>query len=547
MVRRIATRRYLIVAGAIWGTLTGCSSAVHLHDAANAQASKDASDKFAAAEVGKVIDVEQANLASLLEEELKVVRANRQLRFDLELLRLAADETTPMARSLEEATTRIKALGFADVKAARAFLIQDVAVTFYKEFMADSQARARLAGGPSFPSCPQNGGPPDLKLDASLTPLQKAAISSEYDAYKKRCAELQRSSEPLLGDLYGKRLEITEAQRQVLALRAAIKEGGASAAAIAEEKAAAEKAGTAPAIAATVRAQAENVNQKLGRGIKALGSLGLDHPAFARIDDIQTVLRAVADGSLEDAQTPDSELQKAADAARQIPGLAQDMADLIATAKAPSVANLLIALNHQKILIAGDEARLLLAQQRVDLLSAQYDALVDELRAARDLHDGLCTYATLSAGGSRPGEACDSFAVKVGRDQSGRITAVTCTGADGAPIADCALARPWRDALAASGQSIPAKRALYEAIRAIAFGHDATTRSIELDYRLIDLDHREAVAANRLALEAWNNLVAVPVEQIAGYHAAGIKPDEIAQLIVQALGFTAVTTAIVVK
>ena len=70
---------------------------------------------------------------------------------------------------------------------------------------------------------------------------------------------------------------------------------------------------------------------------------------------------------------------------------------------------------------------------------------------------------------------------------------------------------------------------------------------LEQDFRLIDLQHRENLANREMALKAWNNLAAVPIEQIDAYYQAGIKPEEIADLLVKALGFTAITVGILAK
>jgi hypothetical protein len=122
-----------------------------------------------------------------------------------------------------------------------------------------------------------------------------------------------------------------------------------------------------------------------------------------------------------------------------------------------------------------------------------------------------------------------------------------CKAPDGASMDDCILVKPWREVLAKGDLEPAAERALYTALADIARIHRANTAFIEADYRLIDLDHRVVVAANRFALEAWDNVTTVPIDQIAAYHAGGVKTSEIADLIIKALGFTAVTTAIVSK
>jgi hypothetical protein len=46
---------------------------------------------------------------------------------------------------------------------------------------------------------------------------------------------------------------------------------------------------------------------------------------------------------------------------------------------------------------------------------------------------------------------------------------------------------------------------------------------------------------NRLAVALWDGLIAEPIRQIAVYHSGGIKPEVLADLIVKAAGFSAIT------
>jgi hypothetical protein len=56
--------------------------------------------------------------------------------------------------------------------------------------------------------------------------------------------------------------------------------------------------------------------------------------------------------------------------------------------------------------------------------------------------------------------------------------------------------------------------------------------------------HRETLAARQSAIQGWDNLVAVPINQLDAYYQAGLKPAEIADLIVKALGFTAIAIGV---
>ncbi len=47
-------------------------------------------------------------------------------------------------------------------------------------------------------------------------------------------------------------------------------------------------------------------------------------------------------------------------------------------------------------------------------------------------------------------------------------------------------------------------------------------------------------AADEYGIRAWDALIATPINQLAAYHQAGIKPAELADLIVKAVGLGAI-------
>ena len=154
----------------------------------------------------------------------------------------------------------------------------------------------------------------------------------------------------------------------------------------------------------------------------------------------------------------------------------------------------------------------------------------------------LCDFATLSAGLGDTGAKCDKFdATPVSGDEA------TCTIGN-ETIDACALKLTWREALVEMKKTSEMKktlhrrqkRALYSALYQYAEAFEAERVSREAEFHLADLDHREALAAQRSGIEAWNNLVAVPIGQLAAYHASGIKAEAIANAIGTALGLAAV-------
>ena len=64
------------------------------------------------------------------------------------------------------------------------------------------------------------------------------------------------------------------------------------------------------------------------------------------------------------------------------------------------------------------------------------------------------------------------------------------------------------------------------------------------DFQMIDIGHQRIAASNRAAVAAWNNLVAVPVDTLAAYYAAGVKPDTVASAAAQLIGLLGIGVGI---
>lgn len=57
----------------------------------------------------------------------------------------------------------------------------------------------------------------------------------------------------------------------------------------------------------------------------------------------------------------------------------------------------------------------------------------------------------------------------------------------------------------------------------------------EIDYRLIDIDHAEALDKSEIALRLWEAAIKHPIIVLAAYHGSGMKREEIAKLIIEGL------------
>jgi hypothetical protein len=110
-------------------------------------------------------------------------------------------------------------------------------------------------------------------------------------------------------------------------------------------------------------------------------------------------------------------------------------------------------------------------------------------------------------------------------------------------VATCALTQPWKTRLAAPAAG-PIKRELAKAEMHYLHAVAAATPPLEQRFREIDVRHREALLAKQTALQAWDNLIGTPLVQIDNFYQTGLKPQELADLIVKALGFTAIAIGV---
>jgi hypothetical protein len=208
-------------------------------------------------------------------------------------------------------------------------------------------------------------------------------------------------------------------------------------------------------------------------------------------------------------------------------------------AAVPSVNNLLIEMRHQVLLLEYAKQLRTLGQQRVDILKTRYEALNKEARFWLNFGDAVCSYAVVSAGGEFPRRSCDEFSVSFMTETK----MWSCTVPNAPLIKNCALGKPWHETIESPGNTA-ATRELYKALAAYLQALAIQATQHEQTFRLIDVRHREALASRESAIRGWDNLVAVPVNQLEAYYQAGLKPAEIADLIVKALGFTAIAVGV---
>jgi hypothetical protein len=514
--------------------LSGCVGGFRLRDENRSKLATGIKEQYAQASVLSAIEVEKKNLDRLLDEELKVVRDNHRLRVDFALLRIA-DGGAPMAETYARtALLRVQELGYPAFKDARASVLARVGAEVRTEEVREFAGLIKDFGNVDAPACVVGAQLPQaLSLPTVTPPETSQRVQSFYVNYVRAC-DLARRPDPapssgLVRDAFA---EWQAAVEEVAELDQAV---AVAKKAVADRTKAHQDAQAAVTAAANAPAerkkQLEKVAADAANALKeAKGAVGL---AGDRADALVVLLTAAAGGKVD---TDDPKVKNAAEVVKEIPSLAGDLEGLLKRQRLPSVRNLLLELRHQVILL--ERASLLrgLAQQRADIAKAQYDALRFEAELWVRFSDALCSYAALGKKLPWPGQDCDDFAVTV----AGAST--TCT-LRGAAIDECPLRRSWSDAIRKPGDD-ETTRELYKALAAYLQALAAQGTLNEQVFRTIDNRHRETLVTREAALRGWDNLVSIPIDQLDAYYQAGLKPAEIADLLVKALGFTAIAIGV---
>lgn len=522
---------------------------------------KSAQKAYTDTKVTEALNVQERNLEMLLKAETAALNESASLRLDIALLRMSDDRpttdgSTSLAGWYERAKTAEENLGFPDSSRILAFLDYQIEVAQAEIQIATVKARIGSDGSKALkalPSCKavRNDDLANLnwKYTTGIEANKRAFLMIDYKEYVLRCQEAL-TPPPVTGGRIG------VAFAEMLQVEAELGRRKAQAKALAEEvktmmgelkkkkQAATSKAtklANAEKSAEKVVDEAKDTADKLLDALKELrevvGGEGADRMAVKNIEAINTMLAAIGSGQANAEGLKDKRLKTAVTWIQSnIPSLAADMAAFIDSAQAVPISNLILELQHQIIEQNYAKALTTLSKKRLEMLRARYRTLVDSAGAWRGFRLALCNFAVLSSNKPHPGALCDTFKVNI--EKAVDRATVACT-IGGKPVTDCALKLTWREALDETTDNRQ-KRELYSALYQYAEAFEAERASREAEFHLADLDHREALAAQRSGIEAWNNLVAVPIGQLAAYHASGIKPEAIADLIATVLGMSAI-------
>jgi hypothetical protein len=531
----------------------GCS-VIHLYDQGKDSAARNVKTKYSELKLPAVAATEQQNLAALLEEELAVVRDAHGLRLDLALLRLVDDDEpigaifTGRSRWLQR---RLNELGYKDTAALRAYLNAWDDMNSRAEAVAIRDDLIYAIAGMRAPAC----GAPDFAkaLDAIrkrvTRPDQRAMLEEHINQYTTNCGDYlkkQGEHEKKLGEPGGEvRLAYTNWSTSRTALsdqRAKARELEASltkASADYEAAVAANQAASTSETQTRLKTTAAALRDALAAAGNAQDVVGVPALSESRVQAIDTVLVAISGANIDASTVAKPDVQRAARVAEGIPALVGEIDVLVKQSRAPAVSPLVIEKQHQLLLRDDAVRRVSFAAQRVALLETKSRALVAESRFLLAQRDGVCNVVQPDKPDQRIN--CDTLSAKVA-DNKWTCAYRPSGAAPGAPSVSqaCpALAVTWPQGLQSGTPA--AKRALWEALAGLG-GRLAIARpqQDEADFRLAHLAHLEVAASDEYAIRAWDALIATPVNQLSAYHQTGIKPAELADLIIKAIGLGAI-------
>jgi hypothetical protein len=537
----------------------GCAG-IHLYDAGKDSTAKDVKTKYTELKLPGVIAIEQQNLAALLEEELAAVREAHSLRLDLALLRIIDDDepigATITGRTMEASQTRpnsfsrrLTELGYADIVALRAFLAASALLSSRAEAVGVRDDLIYAKAGRRAPAC---GAPDSAKalneiLGSVTDPVKRGMLEIDSQAYERACAEYlaeERRQEATLGagEVSRAYADWRSAQTALAGQRLNAQELEQSLKKASEEYEAAIKVEQAAGTSenrARVEKAAGALRDTLKQAGKASDAVGVPALSGSRIQAIDTVLTVLSGGRIDDKRVSEPDVRQATLVAGEVPALVGEIDVFAQHSRAPAVSPLVIEKQHQLLLRDDALRRVSFAVQRVSLLETKYNALVAEARYLLAQHDSVCN--VLQPADAKKRIKCDTLQASLNDNTWTCTYRLERTNEAAPPMPqDCAkLGLTWGQGL--RDGTPPEKRALWEAIAGLG-GRLAIARPLqdETDLRLAHLSHLEVAASDEFAIRAWDGLISTPVNQLAAYHQTGIKPAELADLIVKAIGLGAI-------
>ncbi|WP_376960757.1 hypothetical protein ABNQ39_22595 [Azospirillum sp. A26] len=483
--------------------LAGCGGA-HLYDADKDALGKEAKAQFAKTTAVAVYDPQRENLKAFAERSGALAERHARFARDNAIVRLLEGQSLNTMIAKRESALGVQA-GTTDL--SRKIEVQHITLASARGELTAAAQDVWLLWGLEPPACdaalPDAAALPgefQTHLEREQIPALKTRLKESYDDYVLRCQTLVQRSDRLATSVLalpdGSALKSTygEILNARVRLNGNIKEAARAKAEVARsERAVKDAVVKAPSLVAPeVLARGRDLSKALEGldGAAIAVGLGKEAAARKRIESINTVLKAVIDPPEAEAKAP------AKDDAGAEPNAAAaaERKSEIAAAKAilktmPTLADQVAAIDAD--LNAPPISALLMERARQQAILEQAQRTItraqDRIGALESQFEALL----LELSGLRQARLNNKqFA---------------------------AAAKHYADAV-------------YQGERGRALA----------DAQLNDIDHQMAVDSSLYAYTAYQAVLDTPINQIAAYHAAGVKPEELARLIVTGAGLGAI-------
>lgn len=535
--------------------LSGCQG-MYIYNPERATFAAAAKTSIQTVDIDAISKVERENTARLTAEAVKSLEVREKLVARLGILQLGAGEET-IERHYQRARKTMEAdLGTSDMFALKEAGDCKIKQTLNATLLGNLKEQLNEYGVANVPAC-KSDIPTILPFPANLPVSVQPDFSSTYADYKSKCASINVCASL---DVGGELAAALGEKKKNLAERKQSKDAVDSAR-LAYDNSVRANAATTDAAGQKAK-DLQDKAQNLVDAVDKLAKIAPDHANRIKASALLELLAAAASGvsvkptpATDAASATKTTLTTAAarEIASSIPSLAQSIAVAKAAGQQVPTTHLLLALND--VLIVGERDDRLAALDDEELLLLERKVKTREQQAAlwRRYSDQLCKLAFSAANKPAPSESCGTIEFTT---TEGGTCQITLKGKSAETIPNCILARSWRslfgkgfaDAMEKGkvndANKVAAGRELHEAAVAYLQVRMNAYRHVIADFQRYDVGHRRVIVRRETSLEQWKNIVALPASELDAYYSGGVKPAEIADLLVKALGFTAVAIGV---
>lgn len=516
--------------------LCGCHG-MYVHNADRAGIAGVAKKNIDTVDVASIVKSENENLAKILAEEIKSIDARSKLVATLSTIEFAASDKSAAdhyARSLGKLKSAFGTDSVLTLQNASACQIDKQNA---EEQLRNLRGMLNALGVDKVPTC--DSSVPFVK-PTGLSADESAEFDETVARYVQTCktsVTTCKFAPKETKDLEHATTARDQARAEAMNLKKAFDNAQSEYKLALEANAKGAKA--AADAESNIRQKAQNLLDALNKLAKASSKLA--HPIKGAA--LADLLTAAASGKTDSNSDPD--LAAAMEIAKSFPALAGSIEKAQAARATVPISHLLIALNDLTIQADRDARIAALDVEEINVLERKLAVRRTQANLWRRYSDQLCNLVLLRAGKAHPGKSCER--IEFSNATPGNLTCKIRFGTNPNEtpevVNDCALRRSWRELFDADLRSVE-KRALYEAAAAYLQVRLLAYRTTVEEFKRVDIAQRRTVVEREAALSQWKSLVAIPADELNGYYSGGIKPAELADLIVKALGFTAIAVGV---